>query len=213
MSEHIFDNPHPTQDTERPFVSDLQYEQRRGLDLAMEHTLGWQGRDPTAQGLHLWMTIRKFLRQFSLDKTYSEAHVLNTVYLRGVEAINTGKCVIRPYGWLRSAAYNYIRECSRAQNKMAELNEEYQLCSLGKFPEQQNDCHLSKKNLAKLQASLQKLNALEQKIIILKIGHSLSWKDIQKILEQEGFGTHRIPTLRKQKSRALNKLRRHYDAL
>lgn len=200
--------PH-THESELPTTEDLSNLQIHALDQAMQDVLG-QGRDPTKKGLQLWIATRKALQQFGLHQRYSEAHILNTAYLRGIKAIAAGKCIVSPYGWLRSASYNYIRECSRAQSKTVELKEWHTSACTERH---EDSIYSSSENTSKLHIALQKLTPFEQKLIILKVAHEQSWKNIQKILEIEGLGIHQISTLRKQKSRALAKLRKYYKAL
>lgn len=209
MAESASKKTQCEQESELISTEDLSNLQFRALNQAMQDALG-QGRDPTQKGLQLWIATRKALQQFGLHQTYSEAHILNTAYLRGIKAIAAGKCIVSPYGWLRSAAYNYIRECSRAQNKTVELQEWHTSACAER---REDTIYATAENTSKLEIALQKLSSFEQKLIILKVVRENSWKTIQKILEMEGLGTHQISTLRKQKSRALAKLRKYYQAL
>lgn len=73
--------------------------------------------------LNIWSFIRKTLHQFDLQGTYSESHILNVVYLRGIEAIQRGKIINSPFGWIRATAFSCIRELSRDQKKGTQLDQ------------------------------------------------------------------------------------------
>ena len=207
----MVDDHNDTKKTEYSAAVELNYLQRRDLDAAMADVLALRdGRQPSQQGMHLWVFTRQSIRQFNLQRTYSEAHILNTAYLRAVEAIEDGKCITSPYGWLRSAAYNYIRECDRDRKKKAELNEE---CFSNEWGSTHDNQRATPENITKLEAALQKLTSLERKILQLKVVDGKSWKAIQAELEATQLGSYRVDTLRKQKSRTLRKLRRYFKAL
>ena len=209
MVDFLPDKGHETKESEHSPTRDLAYLQRCDLDRAMADVLALlDGNTPSKEGLQLWAFVRKTLQQFSLQRSYSEAYILNTAYLRAVEAIKAGKCITRPYGWLRSAAYNYIRECNRAQKKTTEFKEGYTPVNTEHDP-----AYSTPENLIKLKTVLEKLTPLEQRLLHLKIVEGKPWQVIQIELKGEGFGTYKIGTLRKQKSRALTKLRKHFKTL
>ena len=209
MTSFSFDESRETKESEYAPTGELGYLQRRDLDQAMADVLALaNGNTPSPEGLQLWAFVRRTLHQFSLHRTYSEAYILNTAYLRAVDAINSGKCITRPYGWLRSAAQNYIRECDRAQKKTTEFKEACTSVSSGNDP-----VYTTPENLIKLKTALEKLKPLEQRLLQLKVVEGKPWQVIQLELTAEGFGTYQIGALRKQKSRALAKLRKHLETL
>lgn len=167
--------------------------------------------------LNIWISIRNMLRQFNLLNTYSESYILNVAYLRGIEAIQKGKTIVNPAGWIRVTAFNYVRELSRTQKKRyVELDENHTQHCL-QDPSQLEDFEDADPPSDRVQqmrivrAALQKLQPLDQQVLKLKVIEGLSWKRISTILHNQGHKTYSVSTLRKRKSRALAKLHEQYD--
>ena len=57
--------------------------------------------------------VQRELRNFHLHDLYGIAYILNEAYLRGQQKIQDGVTIKNPKAWIRSTAYNVIRELSR----------------------------------------------------------------------------------------------------
>lgn len=162
--------------------------------------------------LDLWMVTTKALRQFNLHHCYSEAHILTTAYLRGVDAINKGKPIVNPHGWLRVTAFNYIRELSRDQKKRVELDEDNENQWLQHNDgyggaDQEDYISTHAEAIKHLQVALKRLKPIDQRIMTLKVIENQPWKEIRNILVKEGYSSLSETALRKRKSRVIEALR------
>ena len=157
-------------------------------------------------GRILFAFTRRILIQFKLSKNYSEAYILNEAYIRGVKLINKGGVILNLYPWLRSTAYNIVRELSRGRNKFTELNEEVISTS--------QDSLLSDEDiddeLLAIKLAYKLLTPEEQQLLHFKIVERYSWSQIRGIMESQGGKIPSESALRKRKERALANLRRIY---
>lgn len=79
------------------------------LDIALSEILG-QGNSYAYSAIS---TIRRHLYSFRLKHLYEPDEILFEAYLRGKEAQRKGEIIRNPHAWLKSTAFNVIRENSR----------------------------------------------------------------------------------------------------
>jgi len=158
--------------------------------------------------------IRRSLKQFNLDKGYTETDIVNEVYLRGVKTLQKGKVIESLSGWIRGVAYNYIRELSREKSRLVQLedyylDEEKNVKEVGKnLTEIEDEELLSQLEL--VSEDFKKLTLQEQKLLFYKVIEDWSWQEIQGLEEFQCFTPS---ALRKRKERIMKKLRRSLESL
>lgn len=157
-------------------------------------------RPKNAIGLELFAFIRQRLRQFHLETLYTDASVLNEVYVRACEHFRKGKSIHNPLAWTRSTAYNVIRERSREQRKFVPLTCE----PIAPPPNLDNETE----PLRCIAEAMQQLPSNDRRILIMKIVEGRSWEQIRETLLLEGGEVPSKAALRKQKQRLLERLRR-----
>lgn len=166
-------------------------------------------------GRSMFAFIRRSLRQFHLETRWSEACILNETYLRAYALIVEKRKPIQvPLAWIRVTAYNVIMELSRDQRKLISI-EENMLAdwSRGVSATSHFDANSSlTHDLDVLRKAFQNLESEEQRLLNLKIIEGLSWREIRNYLALEGKECTEA-ALRKQKERALRKLRSIYHSL
>jgi DNA-directed RNA polymerase specialized sigma24 family protein len=162
----------------------------------------------SSDGRLIFTFIQRELRRFRLQNYYQDALILNEVYFRGVERIATGEVIRNLPAWVRSTAYNIIRELSREYQKSSPLQEE-------SLDSQQPpvSCSDLEDDFATVRMAFQLLSPEDQRLLNLKIVENHSWKEIRTILKREGAGDLPEATLRKRKERALIRLREKYHAI
>ncbi|MGD1701385.1 SAV_2336 N-terminal domain-related protein [Dapis sp. BLCC M229] len=166
-----------------------------------------------SDGSFLLTFIRRSLKQFNLDRAYTEDDILSEVYLRGVKTLQEGKTIRNFLPWIRAVVYNYIRELSREKLKSVQL-ESYHLQPEYKKAVKQNLYNLYKyvkfnPELASASIALafKKLTPDEKKLLQYKVIEDLSWEKIQSLEEYQDFT---LSDLRKWHERILKKLRLLY---
>lgn len=162
----------------------------------------------SSTGRLMYAFLRRTLRAFHLETNYREAYILHEAFLRGLTQIQKGQLIRNPSAWLRSTAYNIVRELKRDQQKSVSF-EDYMLevQQPAVSPEDLED------DLATMRLSYQLLSKVDQRLLNLKIVEGRPWSEIRVILRQEGYGDHDEAKLRKRKERALIRLRKKYHAL
>lgn len=187
---------------------ELPSEKHQSFDLEFANLLS----PNNASGDFFFAFIRRSLKQFHLDKAYTETDIMSEVYWRGVKTLQKGVIIESFLGWIRAVAYNYIRELSRERSKSVQL-EEYHL------PEQKRANILEqnpiedenlKLKLELVSIAFKKLNPEQQKLLRYKVIEDLSWRKIQGLGEYQDFT---VPALRKRKERILKKLHLLYHSL
>lgn len=174
------------------------------LDKAIEEILGKD--NPYAYSVLTF--IHQRLRQYNLGK-WMEAHdVLHDAYRRGKTAEDQGKTIHNPHAWLKSTAFNIIRERSRAWSSIStdpQVMEE--LLPDGTRPEQ---ALIQKEDVKKLQATiavLAKADPYAFRLLYLRTIREYSWQEISDLLSEETRTFVSDVALRQQLSRAKKKFR------
>jgi DNA-directed RNA polymerase specialized sigma24 family protein len=163
----------------------------------------------SSSGRLMYAFLRRTLRAFHLEKNYREAYILHEALLRGLNQIKKGQLIYNSSGWLRSTAYNIIRELKRDQQKTVSLEDHH--------PTEVEHPAVSSKDLEDdletISLAFQLLTPMDQRLLNLKIVEGRAWSEIRVILREEGYGDYKEFNLRKRKERALIRLRKKYHAL
>jgi DNA-directed RNA polymerase specialized sigma24 family protein len=195
-----------------PLSSDDSYDQeaqqikenRASFDLDVAGLLA----SDSPSGRSLLAFIRRTLISFHLERRCTEAYVFNEAYIRGCKCIVTGGQIRNVPAFLRQVSYNVVREQSRSQKKESPLDES--------FVESHQDyanSDLLKDDLTMLRFAIQMLDPFDAKLLHLKIGEDLSWREIRLRLISDGDKDYSESVLRKRKERALCRLRKKYHAI
>lgn len=190
----------------------MQIEQNRKLELIKRQF--WDDvselfRVGNPRGAGLLKFIRQRIKQARVNR-WDEQELLIEACLRGVEYIEKNRQEIKyPASWLRKVVVNIIREEVRknVQNDRVVSN-----ISIEKSSEED----ISSENeleraLEHLNISLENISSEDQELIELRFFRKLSYKEIQKYLDERGC-IYRMDTLRQKMSRALKRLRKEYKS-
>lgn len=162
----------------------------------------------SSSGRLLYAFVRRNLGAFHLEGDFCEAAILNEALMRAVTATRRGIVIQDLPPWLRATAYNIIREKSRDRKKLVSLESEVDRVEQIEF--QAEDIE---EELSFIQAAFGMLDARDQQLLTLKVVQGLSWQKIHDIFSAEGQRNCSIQALRKQKERALIRLRKKFHAL
>lgn len=162
----------------------------------------------SSSGRLLYAFVRRNLCVFHLNGDFCEAAILNEALIRAVTATRKGIIIQELPAWLRGAAYNIIREKSRDRKKLVPLESETDRLEQIVFEPEDIE-----EDLRFIAVAFGMLEARDQRLLTLKLVDGLSWQEIHEILSAEGQHNCSIPALRKQKERALIRLRKKFHAL
>jgi DNA-directed RNA polymerase specialized sigma24 family protein len=199
--------PHQSSDPDREF-SDVKIAQR--LKLFNEFYEDLLSPYSATTRSSTFPFIRSKLIQFRLWPDYNEVTILQEVYIRTIEKILKGSTITNPSSWVCSVAFRYIRELSRCRVRYTHVDGQFlDLLS----SEEGVSSEIITDEMVKVGQAFQALSPKEKLLLTHKIVLNESWTEIQDFLEQEGYGRCELPALRKQKERALLRLRSIYHAL
>lgn len=162
--------------------------------------------------------IHRTIRQFGLESYITEVDVFVEAYLRGVKHTrDRGECILQSRAWLRSTAYNIIREWKRDRLKYCtaafdELLEQGAVGHHSAFcPEDREpDGPWVEADLQTVIQAFRGLEECDRTLIHWKVIENLSWQTIQDRLLAQGEAPVSLPALRKRGQRALERLRQNY---
>ena len=151
--------------------------------------------------------IRRIIKQFELNSNVSD--ILHEVYLRGINTEISGKEIDNPLAWMRSTAYNIVRELSREEIKNYKLSNkletaENQYCQIS--------CNEIDDIIERIQKTWEKLKIEDREILEMRIINGYSWKEIGEIYSRRNKSAN-LAALRKRGQRALLHLREIYHSL
>jgi RNA polymerase sigma factor (sigma-70 family) len=156
--------------------------------------------------------VQRLLCQFNLTSFYTESEILIEAYLRTYRQITDGKVIENISAWLYKVSLNIIREYNRANrlNKtLVERNsfEHSQTQLTSDIPD-----FINERSVLLLHHTLLHLPPRDRDLLSLRIGKSLSWREVK----EEMSLLHTIPTseatLRQQGKRVLSRLKRAFLA-
>jgi RNA polymerase sigma factor (sigma-70 family) len=188
-------------------ISELsQAENRQKFDHAVQAL--FDDNDPDS--LSFCASITRTLRQFRLSGTYEAKDVIAEAYTRGVKHINAGTRIDIPLAWLRGSCLHVISELKRKQLKSDKpkfdradcITEDVVLCGT-----------ILQEDLWALQLALKKLSKEERQLLCVRIFKGLSWQEIGESISRPNALPLSPGTARQRGSRALQKLRQHYDSI
>lgn len=177
---------------------------RCDLDEGFEELL----KKDSPKGRTLWVSVKRNLQQFNLTNSYTEACIINEVYLRAVKAHEQGTKIDNLLAWSRKTSFNYVRELSRTQRRAQPIDN----VQLEAKPVPVTD-EMIDDDLSDIRTAFERLSSEEQKLLSLSVVEELSWKEIRKLLLQVGAEDRKEATLRKAKERALKRLRENYHSI
>lgn len=163
----------------------------------------------SATGILIFAFVRSKLYQYNLRFQHDEASILSEVYIRTIDHIAKGGNVTNASAWTKAVAYNVIREIARRKPKNQQIDDSFLENLLHHSPlETEGDCTILTAKILKMREAFKLLDPKEQLLIYRKIILNESWATIQK-----AYGDHSLAALRKQKERAIAKLRKIYTSL
>jgi RNA polymerase sigma factor (sigma-70 family) len=159
--------------------------------------------------------IQRTIGQFGLQAHVTAIDVFVEAYLRGVRYTQQRQEQIRqPKAWMRSTAYNIIREWKRDRQRYSaaafdELMEQPPTPDPDTQPARIDDSAIEEA-IDSVLVALAALSPSDRDLIQWKVIEGLSWQQIQArlIARQEGLVSQ--ATLRKRGQRALERLRQAY---
>jgi DNA-directed RNA polymerase specialized sigma24 family protein len=158
--------------------------------------------------------IKRTIRQFELQGYVTEIDIFVEAYLRGVRYTQQRQEQIhQPKAWMRSTAYNIIRECKRDRLH-------YSALAFDELMEQGHGADTTSPSAVDDDAITNAINSVlrvfealsvgDRNLIQWKVIDGLSWQEVQTRLVAEGEDRSSQATLRKRGQRALERLRRTY---
>ena len=155
--------------------------------------------------------IQRKIKQYHLNcDIYS---VVNEAYLRGIKTLAKGEDIKEPLPWISQTAHNIIREWSRQQTKLISdslfLENHIDPTSI----EAETSTAIDPEVKQLLNKALATLNPNDQTVLKLRWVDGLSWKEVANTLSHEEDKEIKADTARKRGGRALDKLRKTYQAM
>lgn len=172
----------------------------------------------TPRGRSLRGFIHQSLRQFGLAGYCCEFDVLTEAYLRGVRYTLRGNQIVQSHAWLRSTAYNIIREWKRERARYCAVAfEELLDQGVGAYYDDsgpwdmgwQWDMFWAEAEIQRVVQAFHALDEGDRTLLHWKVVEMLSWQLIHARLAAQGERVS-LPTLRKRGQRALERLRQKY---
>lgn len=182
--------------------SEVILQQRAQFELAIESIVSKKDQS----GQLICASIQRKLHQFNLARSYSVAHILNAVYLIGVDQIENGYIIYNPRGWIRTVAFRQIQKISIEGRNFVEFDEERGSA----FCQDDSSDEIPELDLACIRIAFHQLSLFSQKLLSMKLIKGMTWKQIRHALVQAGDGDYQETVLRKRKERALEKLKELY---
>ena len=187
----------------------MEYASKPSLDKGFEALL--KRNSPT--GRSLLVSVRCNLLQFHLIGLYTEACVLNEVYLRALKFIEKGGTITNLLAWSRMTAYNFTRELSREglrtqlTDQIESLAEQIQT-EQSSFTDETID-----EELVTIRQAFEQLSPNDQQLLHWSTIEKLQWKDIRSRYVSDGGKPRSEAALRKAKERAIKRLRANYHSI
>jgi RNA polymerase sigma factor (sigma-70 family) len=186
-------------------------QQKQRLDEEMRALLYFRNPDTYS----VITSVQRSLRQFHLEGYYEVSDILHEAYCRGIKSIQAGKTVERWLAWIRSTAFNIIRESSKKEQKSQSIdsNSPYLESILHMTQESLIEDREIDDNLKALQQSLKMINKGDAKLLKLQHLEGLSWREIAQRLVAEGGEAQSEQALRQRGCRAKKQLRQIFHTL
>ncbi|PPT05277.1 hypothetical protein CKA32_000608 [Geitlerinema sp. FC II] len=189
---------------------------RQRFDRAVEALL--KPKNPYAYSL--FSAIRRYLYQFNLYDRCDEIDILIEAYSRGVKKIHRGEEIFNPKAWIRTTAFNIVREKSRDLQRLSRVSysELTEQDSLTRDPKQYGlDSLVAEEeiqaDLRAVIAAYRQLSRTDRQLIDWHIVQKLSWAEVRDRWFQLEGTCLTLEALRKRGSRAVLRLGQLYDRL
>lgn len=183
-----------------------QTENRKQFDYAVEAL--FDGNNP--ESITFCSSITRTLRQYRLSGTYDAKDIISEAYARSVVKIEGGTLIEIPLAWLRRTCLNVIREFKKKQTKADKPKLDGDAVSLGNEAIEQL---LLDEDLQAIRLAFKNLSLEDQNILHVRIFQGLSWQEIGDRLAKPSALPVRPGTARQRGSRALIRLRQHYELI
>lgn len=161
--------------------------------------------DPTVRPFYAG--VIRLLHQFRLYGTYEAREIIAEAFIRGIKQIESGKLIETPLAWLRTTCLNVIRDFRREQDRAERPKLDPTSWEGG---DQVLAELMLQEDLESIALAAQKLTPEEQALLYERVCKEQSWQEVS-----ESISTDESPvscgTVRQRGSRALKKLRQHYD--
>lgn len=159
--------------------------------------------------------IQSKLHQFRLSKHYKAREILTETYLRGIKVYQKGDEIKNKSAWIRSTAYNVIRELRRDLDKhrhddLDEISMPQAIAYLSSQHDSSSEDQPDEDTLSAMKLAFSDLSLEDRALLSLKVLQELSWKEVRNQLNR---CWSKVPTegaLRQRKRRALQRLAEHY---
>jgi RNA polymerase sigma factor (sigma-70 family) len=155
-------------------------------------------------------SITRMLRQYRLSGTYDAKEIISEAYARGIIKIEQGVFIQVPLAWLRRTCLNVTRDFKRKQIKIDKPKLDGEAYSLGGVAIEKI---MLNEDLKAIRLALEKLSVEDQNILQARIFQGLSWQEIGDSLLSANALPVKPGTARQRGSRALVKLRQHYERI
>lgn len=172
---------------------------------------GGSTKIPHAQSCNFLGFIEARLWQFNLVSRYQASDVLRDTYLIARKKIINGEDIKNLESWLRSIAFNVIRNFrkkeTRIENQILKLIENGLCCDEASSESNIENEYIDPVKQKALAKIWETLSEDDQNILNLRILQNLSWKEIGPIYEISAA------TARKRGQRALDRLREKFFSI
>ncbi|MEO0542023.1 MAG: hypothetical protein AAFZ80_14330 [Cyanobacteria bacterium P01_A01_bin.105] len=176
------------------------------LDIALAEILG-AGNSYAYSAI---ATVRRHLHSFRLTHQFEPHEILFDAYLRGKDAQRRGDIIRNPHAWLKSTAFNIIRENSRKARRRVVVpyeDNEYRSGTDKNLLDQLDLSH-EIQLLYKALRAFEKENAATAQLLVWRTIDKMSWDEIEGELRATTAGD--IPnqaTLRQRVARGKKRVR------
>ncbi|MEO1593265.1 MAG: hypothetical protein AAFU71_18525 [Cyanobacteria bacterium J06632_22] len=177
------------------------------LDIALAEILG-AGNSYAYSAIS---TVRRHLHAFHLNHLFEPNEILFEAYIRGKEVQRRGELIRNPHAWIKSTAFNIVREKSRkARQRVFVSYEENEYRTGDDAPNMLDKIDLSHEItlLYKALREFEKENAATAQLLIWRTIDQMSWDEIETKLRAMTDGD--IPnqaTLRQRVARGKKRVR------
>jgi DNA-directed RNA polymerase specialized sigma24 family protein len=154
--------------------------------------------------------VSQMLYRFRLSQTYLAREIITEAYVLGIEKIESGTFIQIPLAWLRKTCFNVIRDLRRQQDKAENPKLDPTLCEPG---DAVFSTLIVQEDWKALRLAVERLTPAEQRLLYIRICEGVSWQTVSGLTLTIGEEPLSAGTARQRGSRALKKLRQHYDLL
>lgn len=158
--------------------------------------------------------IQRCLKQFNLSQRYHPNDIFHDAYVPAIESLLAGKKIENCLAWIRATALNIIREHNRDAQKshLVEPNSVWLETALQSAQGNLVTEIEIEEDLEDVLRALEEMNPDDFKILRLKYAEEKSWKEISKLLVEQGEELQTEEALRQRASRTKKKLRQIFHS-